>query len=210
MELPFLTESLHSNPSPSHSAIAREIKPKLYTPPTIKPSGPIKRNLKFNRIEEKQTKPTDPGSIWTGLSSFVSSLDPRNHYRKHGAGMVSLGSDNLGFISTSDDMFLMGSQNYAVRVKPPSDFNYTGPTVNNVVSSYSEGSNMTTSGDHGVRPSAAPMSSSSGHDLQVSLSEQDNSENVSGNYNNNVINQEEKMHSEESVKIDNYLVVPYY
>ena len=213
VELPFLTQQLSLQPS-AHSAKAREIKPKLYIPPSIKAGSPVERNFDFRKLEEKHTEPSDPGSIWTGLSSFVSSLDPRNHYRSHPTGMVSMGSDQLGVISNSDDMLILGSQNHAVMVKPPSEFNFTGTTVHSITYRYSgvgnssEVSNDTTSVD-GVRPSAAPMSSHSGHDLQVSLSAQENRENS-----NNVINHGEKMHSDETVKnrtnLERYLLDSSY
>ena len=42
------------------------------------------------------------------------------------------------------------------------------------------------------------------------MSEQDNSENVSGNKNNNVIDKAKKMHSDESIEIGNYLMDSSY
>ena len=37
--------------------------------------------------------PRKVGSIWAGLAKFANSLEEKNHYRGHGTGMVSMGSD---------------------------------------------------------------------------------------------------------------------
>lgn len=116
-------DDLHSNnwvpservPSYSPSYLSRErpmVVRELYTPPPL---------LHYRRVSPGlATSSSSPGSIWTGLASFADSLQEKNHYRGHSVGMVSLGS------SHSDDMMVMGSDNnFAVMVKPPTDFNRT-------------------------------------------------------------------------------------
>ena len=74
----------------------------------------------YRRVTPRQlTESSSPGSIWTGLASFADSLGEKNHYRGHSVGMVSMGS------SDSDGMMVMGSQDLAVMVRPPTDFNMT-------------------------------------------------------------------------------------
>ena len=88
------------------------LRQQLYTPPP---------SLQYRRVTPRlATSSSSPGSIWTGLASFADSLEETNHYRGHSVGMVALGSRG------SDDMILMGSDNnFAVMVKPPTDFNIT-------------------------------------------------------------------------------------
>ena len=44
--------------------------------------------------------PRKVGSIWAGLAKFANSLDEKNHYRGHGTGMVSMGSEDLGYAAS--------------------------------------------------------------------------------------------------------------
>ena len=101
----------------------------------------------YRRVTPRQdTQSSSPGSIWTGLASFADSLGPRNHYRGHSVGMVSMGSD-------SDGMLVMGSQDFAVMVKPPTDFNITtgGADTSQPTEALSD-KIKTPAGDHSTDP----------------------------------------------------------
>ena len=183
VELPFLTE-----PNPSqygHTAKVRHIEPKLYTPPpkTYQQSG---HNVEYRKVKERYKKSTTPGSIWTGLSSFVSSLDTSNHYRNHPIGMVSMGSNNYDLM-TFGDMAVMGSQENAVMIKPPSDFNVTG--FINKTSFGASDRNIkaaieTPSGVPSV-PSVGPELFNIDHDSQFSVSVSELRENITADSSNN-------------------------
>ena len=44
--------------------------------------------------------PRKVGSIWAGLAKFANSMDEKNHYRGHGTGMVSMGSEDMEFAAS--------------------------------------------------------------------------------------------------------------
>ena len=166
VELPFITGDLpHSKPSVKYPSQMKHVHAKLYSPPhlrTYKGSPHIEhRNF--------QTTTNKPGSIWTGLASFVNHLDPRNHYRNHPIGMVSMGSDNLDdplMSAPSNDMFFMGSSTNAVLALPPMNFT---PSAQNTTTINTA---VITTADGGVI-SEEPELNNIDHDLEFSVSMSD-------------------------------------
>ena len=64
--------------------------------------------------------PRKVGSIWAGLAKFANSLEEKNHYRGHGTGMVSMGSEDLEYAASIERPTFM---------LPPDAGNITKPVL---------------------------------------------------------------------------------
>ena len=142
VELPYLATKPSQNPE-GHSALQAlnlvySTTPRLYTPP---PAVKYVHELPRPKYQERYKKQV-PGSIWTGLASFANSLEEKNHYRRHPAGMVSMGSEELDYVTSNQmDMSYSASHSQAVFVKPPTDFVNSDTTTENVINTKLDNSN---------------------------------------------------------------------